>query len=330
LAIVVGGVLYVALYELSEILGFLADHTTFTTWAVRGLTAWFVYNKVAAIALAIAESRLWKTKVIVFFWTRAQTAATKAHVFWLTLDWIRTNLWIRSQLFAISVIIVQSGMLIRNAALWAVLTGLRLISTAVTWLLVAAQWALNIAVYAFPGTWLALAILAVVLAVYYMITHWKETKAVLMDLWDWVKSNWPYLAAAMLGPLVFAAYWAIKHWDTVKGWFGSFFDWIVEKAKWAGGEVASALNPLNWGPGIPGFDLGDVPGALGGVFGSGGTTAAAALPTGSRVSSSGQQTLTYALARSGERQVHETRVYLNRREIARAVEKDQDDRAARR
>ena len=49
--------------------------------------------------------------------------------------------------------------------------------------------------------------------------HWVEQAA--KNVWSWIKSNWPYLLAALGGPFALAAVWAIKHWHEVLGFIKS-------------------------------------------------------------------------------------------------------------
>ena len=57
-------------------------------------------------------------------------------------------------------------------------------------------------------------------------TIWKGMKAAVLDVWNWIKSNWPYLLGILLGPIALAAAAIYKNWDSIKtgakavlGWF---------------------------------------------------------------------------------------------------------------
>jgi phage-related minor tail protein len=67
-------------------------------------------------------------------------------------------------------------------------------------------------------------------------------KAAAIGVWNWIKSNWPYLAGMLLGPFGIAIAWIFKHWDQVvsfiKGIPGrlasagaGMWDWIKESFK---------------------------------------------------------------------------------------------------
>jgi phage-related protein len=52
---------------------------------------------------------------------------------------------------------------------------------------VTAFWALNAAIYAFPGTWVIAAIAAVIAAGYLLIKNWDAVKGALVATWGWIK-----------------------------------------------------------------------------------------------------------------------------------------------
>ncbi len=71
----------------------------------------------------------------------------------------------------------------------------------------AAQWLVNAATLAFPGTWITLAILAVIAVVVLIVTHFSWFKQAASDVWDalksvwgWIKSNWETIGAILLAP----------------------------------------------------------------------------------------------------------------------------------
>jgi TP901 family phage tail tape measure protein len=49
--------------------------------------------------------------------------------------------------------------------------------------------------------------------------HWVLGAA--KTVWSWIKTNWPYLLAALSGPFMFTAVWVIKHWHEVLGFIES-------------------------------------------------------------------------------------------------------------
>jgi phage-related protein len=58
------------------------------------------------------------------------------------------------------------------------------------------------------------------LAAYEIYKHWGEIwggmKRIIKDVWDWIKSNWPYLLGILLGPIALAVALIYKHWQTIK------------------------------------------------------------------------------------------------------------------
>ena len=60
------------------------------------------------------------------------------------------------------------------------------------------------------------AIAALVVAAYLIYRNWKTIwagmKAAVLDVWNWIKSNWPYLLGILLGPIALAAAIIYKHW----------------------------------------------------------------------------------------------------------------------
>lgn len=64
---------------------------------------------------------------------------------------------------------------------------------------------------------LILGIMLVVAALVLLITHSKQVRNALGDVWTWIKSNWPYLAGALFGPFGLAAAYILTHLDDVVG-----------------------------------------------------------------------------------------------------------------
>ncbi len=76
------------------------------------------------------------------------------------------------------------------------------------------------------GLVLAIAVIALVVTHFKLFKrigvdafHWVEQGA--KNVWTWIKSNWPYLLAALGGPFTLAAVWIIKHWHEVLGFIES-------------------------------------------------------------------------------------------------------------
>jgi phage-related protein len=53
---------------------------------------------------------------------------------------------------------------------------------------------------------------------------------VVQAVWHWIKNNWPYLLAILLGPFGFVVGWVIKHWSGITHAVSAVYDWI--KSNW--------------------------------------------------------------------------------------------------
>ena len=62
-------------------------------------------------------------------------------------------------------------------------------------------------------------------------TIWKGMKAAAVDVWTWIRQNWPLLLAIILGPITTAAYEAYKHWATIKQGAVDVWNWL--KTTWS-------------------------------------------------------------------------------------------------
>jgi hypothetical protein len=90
--------------------------------------------------------------------------------------------------------------------------------------------------------WLALgpilliivAIAALVAAAYLIYrnwnTIWAAMKAVVVDAWNWIKTNWPLLLAILLGPIGLAIAGIVKYWAQIKAGAADVINWV--KANW--------------------------------------------------------------------------------------------------
>jgi hypothetical protein len=70
-------------------------------------------------------------------------------------------------------------------------------------------------------------IAAVVAGIAWMVTHWQQVKDAVMDAYNWIVANWPYLLGVLTGPFGLAAALIYKHWSDVKGWAQDAFNFIV-------------------------------------------------------------------------------------------------------
>ena len=86
-----------------------------------------------------------------------------------------------------------------------------------------------------------LVLAALVVGIVEVVKHWRDFKQwgtdaltavehAAEDTWHWIKSNWPLLAAVLLGPVAVAALEIVKHWTTIKDAAIDVWDWL--KGSW--------------------------------------------------------------------------------------------------
>jgi phage-related minor tail protein len=116
-------------------------------------------------------------------------------------------------------------------------------------------WASTAALLANPMTWIVLGIIALVAAIVLVATKttwfqqiwtaaWGWIKGAAFAVWDWIKTNWPYLLGIIAGPIGLAVGWVIKHWDTVKQGTVTAWHAVVNFVKAVPGQIVSFF--LNW------------------------------------------------------------------------------------
>jgi phage-related protein len=109
-----------------------------------------------------------------------------------------------------------------------------------------------------------IAIVAIVAVTILLVTHWRQVKAVALDVFHgvlsvisdvfgWVKKNWPLLLGILLGPIALAAALIIMHWDQIE--HGA--EWLLGKLesffKGLPGKIVGALGDLGhllWNAGV--------------------------------------------------------------------------------
>jgi hypothetical protein len=132
-----------------------------------------------------------------------------------------------------------------------------------------------------------LALLAI--GIYLVIKHWGWLKAKAVDVWTWIKHNWPLLLGILLGPFATATVLVIKHWDAIKKGVKAMVDFVIAQFQRAidfiksipskiGHPFKSALHGVT---GVAGKGFGKVKGLFGGQYG-GTITSAGALMVGER------------------------------------------------
>jgi len=58
-------------------------------------------------------------------------------------------------------------------------------------------------------------------------TIWKAMKAVVLDVWNWIKTNWPLLLSILLGPITAAAYQIYRHWGEITAGAAAVLRWFA-------------------------------------------------------------------------------------------------------
>lgn len=77
-------------------------------------------------------------------------------------------------------------------------------------------------------------------------TIWKGMKAAAVDVWNWIKNNWPYLVGIILGPIALAAAIVYKHWATVKAGAAAVYNWFVTTWRTLTGYITAPFDAA-WG-----------------------------------------------------------------------------------
>lgn len=81
----------------------------------------------------------------------------------------------------------------------------------------AAQWLFNAALFACPLTWIVVAIMAVVAAVWLLVTHWKEVAGALKAVWDAIVSAFQWLVKLFITRIQEFVSFVTAVWDALKG-----------------------------------------------------------------------------------------------------------------
>lgn len=115
---------------------------------------------------------------------------------------------------------------------------------------------------------IVLAIAAIAVAAYLIVTHWSTVKKWLGEFWNWlkgifsegwnfVKSHINMVAAAVavlggpIGMIIALAMEIVSHWSTVKRWLAEFWDWLKSAASATGNFFKRIWNDvIGWFKGI--------------------------------------------------------------------------------
>lgn len=126
----------------------------------------------------------------------------------------------------------------------------------------AAEWVMNAALLANPITWIILAVVALVAAIFYLATQttffqtiwdavWKAAVAAWNWFWNLLQQGWALLVDLFLnwtGPGLI-----IKHWEDIKNAFNTAVQWVIAKVSWFIDQMKALWN---WFASLPGTILG--------------------------------------------------------------------------
>jgi phage-related protein len=92
------------------------------------------------------------------------------------------------------------------------------------------QAALNAVMAANPIVLIILAVAALGVAIYELVTHWSAVWKAIKDaasaVWDWIKSNWPLIVEILAGPIGIAVGLIIKYWSQITDGLKAAWNWI--------------------------------------------------------------------------------------------------------
>ncbi|PWJ07915.1 hypothetical protein DKG34_10950 [Streptomyces sp. NWU49] len=129
-----------------------------------------------------------------------------------------------------------------NPALVKLVAGALLGLGAAVGLAVIAQWAWNASLWAWPGTWIIAAIIAVIAIIALIIIKWDEISAATGRAWAWIQEKVGQGASWVSGKISEFASWISAKWGQVWGW-------VERKTQSA---VNAILAAINWLQAIPG------------------------------------------------------------------------------
>lgn len=129
-----------------------------------------------------------------------------------------------------------------NPTLVKILAVALLLMAAAIGIAVIAQWAWNTALWAFPGTWIIAAIIALIAIIVLIVVYWDQIVAATVAAWDWIVAavlagaNWVSNKISEFGA------WISAKWSQVWGW-------VERKTQSA---VDAIMAAIDWLRAIPG------------------------------------------------------------------------------
>ncbi|MFD3657037.1 phage tail tape measure protein [Streptomyces sp. NPDC058620] len=125
---------------------------------------------------------------------------------------------------------------------------------------VVAQWAWNTALWAFPGTWIIAAIIALIAIIVLIVVYWDEIAAATERAWDWMATKIGEGLDWIGGKITDVLDWITGKWDD--GWA-----WISDKTSAGIDTVMRYIGNLSRVPGQVAGWLGDLVGYVAGLPG---------------------------------------------------------------
>ena len=121
-----------------------------------------------------------------------------------------------------------------------------------------------------PIALIVLGVIALIAIVYELWTHWNTVwgfiKAVTMDVWSWIVTNWPVLLAVIFGPIGIAAALIIENFNTIKGAALAAVGFIIGVWNSLGGFFAGLVGAIGgFFAGMWGGITGGASAAVGGI-----------------------------------------------------------------
>ncbi|WP_442803371.1 phage tail tape measure protein [Streptomyces pseudogriseolus] len=142
-----------------------------------------------------------------------------------------------------------SDFMSKNPGMVKLLAGAILALGAGIGLAVIAQWAWNASLWAWPGTWIIAAIIAVIAIIALIIIKWDEISAATGKAWSWISAKVGQGTAWVSSKVSQFTGWISAKWNSV-------WSWITGKTRTA---VSGIMAAINW--------LGAIPGRVSGWFG---------------------------------------------------------------
>jgi phage-related protein len=82
------------------------------------------------------------------------------------------------------------------------------------------------------------------IAVALIIKHWDTIKSAAQAVLDWIKSNWPMLLAILTGPIGIAVGLIIANWNTIKNAATDLYNWVADKFRALAGVISSVVGGI--------------------------------------------------------------------------------------